>query len=70
MGATWYEDDSPLSIFAQASRVSVAVRGSAGGTGKVGENGHSGDVVGSSVWTRPSAPECDTLKVLWATSVR
>ena len=34
------------------------------GTGKAGENGqHSGEVGGSSAWTRPSAPECgDTLK--------
>ena len=34
------------------------------GTGKAGENGqNSGDVGGSSAWTRPSAPECgDTLK--------
>ena len=33
-------------------------------TGKAGENGqHSGEVGGSSAWTRPSAPECgDTLK--------
>ena len=33
-------------------------------TGKAGENGqHSGEVGGSSPWTRPSAPECgDTLK--------
>ena len=37
-----------------------------GGTGKAGENGqHSGEVGGSSAWTRPSAPECgDTLKAL------
>ena len=36
------------------------------GTGKAGENGqHSGEVGGSSAWTRPSAPECgDTLKAL------
>ena len=35
-----------------------------GGTGKAGENGqNSGEVGGSSAWTRPSAPECgDTLK--------
>ena len=34
------------------------------GTGKAGENGqNSGEVGGSSAWTRPSAPECgDTLK--------
>ena len=34
------------------------------GTGKAGENGQtSGEVGGSSAWTRPSAPECgDTLK--------
>ena len=36
------------------------------GTGKAGENGqNSGEVGGSSAWTRPSAPECgDTLKAL------
>ena len=36
------------------------------GTGKAGENGqHSGEVGGSSAWTRPSAHECgDTLKAL------
>ena len=47
-----------------ASRVSVAVRGRARVTGKAGENGqHSGEVGGSSAWTRPSAPGCgDTLK--------
>ena len=51
---------------AQASRVSVAVRGAPRGTGKAGENGqHSGEVGGSSAWTRPSAPDCgDTLKAL------
>ena len=34
------------------------------GTGKAGENcQNSGEVGGSSAWTRPSAPECgDTLK--------
>ena len=49
-----------------ASCVSVAVRGRARVTGKAGENGqHSGEVGGSSAWTRPSAPECgDTLKAL------
>ena len=36
------------------------------GTAKAGENGqHSGEVGGSSAWTRPSAPGCgDTLKAL------
>ena len=36
------------------------------GTGKAGENGqNSGEVGGSSAWTRPSAPGCgDTLKAL------
>ena len=36
------------------------------GTGKAGENGqNSGEMGGSSPWTRPSAPECgDTLKAL------
>ena len=47
-----------------ASRVSVAARGRARVTGNAGENGrHSGEMGGSSPWTRPSAPECgDTLK--------
>ena len=41
-------------------------RSAPGGTGKAGENGqYSGEVGGSSAWTRPSAPECgDTLKDL------
>ena len=49
-----------------ASRVSVAVRGRARVTGKAGENGqNSGEMGGSSAWTRPSAPECgDTSKAL------
>ena len=36
------------------------------GTGKAGENGqNSGEVGGSSAWTRLSAPECgDTVKAL------
>ena len=57
--------EAPL-IPAQASRVSVALRERAKVTGKAGENGqHSGEVGGSSAWTRPSAPECgDTLKAL------
>ena len=39
-------------------------KGRASVTGKAGENGqHSGEMGGSSPWTRPSAPECgDTLK--------
>ena len=46
-----------------ASRVSVAVRGSARVTGKAGENGqHSGEMGGSSPWTRPSAPGCTYLR--------
>ena len=55
-----------LHFLVQASRASVAVRGRARATGKAGENGrNSGEVGGSSVWTRPSAPECgDTLKAL------
>ena len=55
---------SPIPV--QASRVSVAARGAPRGTGKAGKNGqHSGEVGGSSAWTRPSAPECgDTLKAL------
>ena len=54
-------------IPAQASLVSVAVRG-ARVTGKASENGqYSGEVGGSSAWTRPSAPEGgDTLKALAA----
>ena len=41
-------------------------KGRARVTGKAGENGqHSGEMGGSSAWTRPSAPECgDTLKAL------
>ena len=35
------------------------------GTGKAGENGqNSGEVGGSSAWTRPSAPECGDTKAL------
>ena len=47
-----------------ASRVSVTVRSCARVTGKAGENGqNSGEVGGSSPWTRPSAPRCgDTVK--------
>ena len=48
-----------------ASRVSVAVRGRARVAGKAGENGqNSGEVGGSSAWTRPSAPGCGDLKAL------
>ena len=49
--ATWYGDDSPGSAPRKL-------------TGKAGENGqHSGEMGGSSPWTRPSAPGCgDTLK--------
>ena len=41
-------------------------KGRARVTGKAGENGqHSGELGGSSAWTRPFAPECgDTLKAL------
>ena len=41
-------------------------KGRARVTGKAGENGqNSGEVGGSSAWTRPSAPGCvDTLKAL------
>ena len=44
----------------------IGSKGCARVTGKAGENGqHSGEVGGSSAWTRPSAPECgDTLKAL------
>ena len=46
-------------IPAQASRVSVPVRGCAWVTGKAGEKDqNSGEMGGSSPWTRPSAPEC------------
>ena len=67
MVATWYgEPTGPTYPCPTASRVSVAVRGRARVTGKAGENGqNSGEVGGSSAWTRPSAPECgDTLKAL------
>ena len=55
MAATWYGDDSP-----HLSWKCAQVKG------KAGENGqNSGEVGGSSAWTRPSAPECgDTLKAL------
>ena len=51
--ATWYEDDSPHQSW-KCAQV----------TGKAGENGqYSGEMGGSSPWTRPSAPGCgDTLK--------
>ena len=41
-------------------------RSAPGGTGKAGENGqYTGEMGGSSPWTRPSAPECgDTLQAL------
>ena len=53
MVATWYGDDSPHLPW-KCAQV----------TGKAGENGqYSGEVGGSSPWTRPSAPKCgDTLK--------
>ena len=67
MVATWYgEPTGPTYPYPTASRVSVAVRGRARVTGKAGENSqNSGEVGGSSAWTRPSAPVCgDTLKAL------
>ena len=65
MVATWYGEPTVLTYpCPTASRVSVEVRGRARVTGKAGENGqHSGEVGGSSTWTRPSAPGCgDTLE--------
>ena len=65
MVATWHGDDSPhLSLPKPA--VIDGSEGCARGTGKAGENGqNSGEVGGSSAWTRPSAPKCgDTLKAL------
>ena len=55
MAATWYGDDSPHLSW-KCAQV----------TGKAGENGqNSGEMGGSSPWTRPSAPGCgDTLKAL------
>ena len=55
VAATWYGDDS-LHLSWKCAQV----------TGKAGENGqNSGEMGGSSPWTRPSAPECgDTLKAL------
>ena len=48
MCATWYGEDSPHLPW-KCAQV----------TGKAGENGqHSGEMGGSSPWTRPSAPEC------------
>ena len=50
----------------QRRKSRAARKGAPRGTGKAGENGqHSGEVGGSSAWTRPSALECgDTLKAL------
>ena len=55
MAATWYGDDSPHLSW-KCAQV----------TGKAGENGqNSGEMGGSSPWTRPSAPECgDSPKAL------
>ena len=48
VAATWYGDDSPRLSW-KCAQV----------TGKAGENGqHSGEMSGSSSWTRPSAPGC------------
>ena len=48
MVATWYGDDSPHLSW-NCAQV----------TGKAGENGqYSGEMGGSSPWTRPSAPGC------------
>ena len=54
MAATWYGETDRLQLSWKCAQV----------TGKAGENGqNSGEVGGSSAWTRPSAPECgDTLK--------
>ena len=55
VAATWHGDDSPHLSW-KCAQV----------TGKAGENGqHSGEMDGSSAWTRPSAPVCgDTQKGL------
>ena len=64
MVATWYEDDSLHLYLPNSQPCFGGSEGCARGTGKAGENGqHSGEMGGSSPWTRPSAPGCgDTLK--------
>ena len=56
MAATWYGEPTGPTYPGSAPRE----------TGKAGENGqNSGEMGGSSPWTRPSAPKCgDTLKAL------
>ena len=60
-----YGDDSPH-LFLPKPAVSGGSKECARITGKDGENGqNSGEMGGSSPWTRPSAPGCgDTLKAL------
>ena len=64
MAATWYEEPTVLTCPCPSQPCFGGSKGRARVTGKAGENGqHSGEMGGSSPWTRPSAPECgDTLK--------
>ena len=65
MVATWCGDDSPYLSLPKPAVIGGS-KGRARVTGKADENGqHSGEMGGSSPWTRPSAPECGgTLKAL------
>ena len=65
VAASWYGDDSPH-LPCQSQPCFGGSKGCASVTGKAGENGqNSGEMGGSSPWTRPSAPGCgDTLKAL------
>ena len=57
MAATWYVDDSPHPALPDSQPSSAAAREQV--TDKAGENGQcSGEMGGSSPWTRPSAPGC------------
>ena len=60
------EEPGPHLSLPNSQPLSATVRRCARVTGKAGENGqYSGELGGSSPWTRPSAPKCgDTLKVL------
>ena len=59
MAATWYGDDSPHLSLPNSQPCFGGSEGCARVTGKAGENGqNSGEMGGSSSWTRPSAPEC------------
>ena len=64
MAATWYGDDSPHLSLSNSQPCFGGSKGSAPGyQARLVENGqNSGEMGGSSPWTRPSGPECgDTL---------